>query len=99
MKNPIDEDNSHWQSSPPWTVFDPDTKAEFVTPETLRYYVAHTDDGWFICDRFTDLAVPGTHAKTRPDAIRAYYESVKRKVPKGWSLVSAVKGTQHSGIA
>ena len=88
---------SDWQNSPPWVVFDPDTKAEFLTPKTLRYYVAKTDM-WFICDRFTDTVVPGTESNSRADSIRLFYEIQKREIPDGWRIPTAVKGTSHSGI-
>lgn len=39
------KDYSDWQTDPPWVVFDAQTKMEWVTPETLRYYVAHDGSG------------------------------------------------------
>ena len=88
---------SHWQASPPWVVFDPDTKTEWVTPQTLRYYVANVDDKWFICDRFKDLAVPGTEADTRAKSIRLFYKLNNRRLPTGWDIPRPVKGTKHCG--
>ena len=90
-------ENSRWQTSPPWVVFDSQTKAEWVTPETLRYYVAHTDK-WFICDRFTDTVVHGTEAESRVKAIRRFYEIQKRQLPDGWSIPAGYKGASHDGI-
>lgn len=90
--------HASWQTYPPWIVFDPDTKTEWVTPQTLRYYVAFVDGKWFICDRFNDLAVDGTEADTRAKAIRKFYELSNRPIPDGWRLPQPVAGTQHNGI-
>ncbi|MGH7980221.1 MAG: hypothetical protein ACREE6_12675 [Limisphaerales bacterium] len=92
-------DATEWQYSPPWIVFDPDTKAEFVTLNVLRYYVVRIGDEWFICDRFNDLAVPGTKAKTRAKAIRLFYELNKRPMPEDWNVPATVNGTDHDGIS
>jgi hypothetical protein len=93
-----EKDYSDWQTSPPWIVFDPDTKSEFVTTETLRYYVANVDGKWFICDRFTDAVVHGTESSTRADSIRKFYKLKNRPIPDGWDVPHPVKGTQHNGI-
>jgi len=89
--------NEGWQTYPPWIVFDPDTKHEWVTPETLRYYVAHVGAKWFICDRFKDLAVHGTESDTRAKAIRKFYAQKNRKIPDGWDIPRVVKGTKNCG--
>jgi hypothetical protein len=92
-------DYSQWQARPPWVVFDPDTNAEFVTSETLRYYVVNLHGRWFICDRFPDLRVEGTESGSRSESIRLFYEKhTKRKIPRGWQTPDAVKGTNHAGI-
>jgi hypothetical protein len=82
---------------PPWVVFDPDTKHEWVTPKTLRYYVAHVRAEWFICDRFKDLAVHGTESDTRAKTIRKFYKLMNRNIPEGWDIPRAVKGTKNCG--
>jgi hypothetical protein len=85
------------QTYPPWIVFDPDTQHEWVTPETLRYYVAHVGEKWFICDRLKDLAVHGTESDTRTKAIRKFYKLNNRTIPDGWDIPRAVQGTKHCG--
>jgi len=91
-------DHSDWQTYPPWVVFDAQTKTEWVTPETLRYYVAYTDtDKWFVCDRFEDSVVHGTEAESRIKAIRLFYGIKKRKIPDGWSIPATYNGAQHDG--
>lgn len=93
-----DEDRSHWQTYPPWVVFDAQTKTEWVTPETLRYFVAYTDArGWFICDRFRDEVVEGTQAESRMKAIRRFYEIRGRKIPHGWEAPAAYEGASYNG--
>ena len=87
-------DHSHWQDQPPWIVFDPDEMKEWVIPQTLRYYVANVDGRWFICDRFTDLAVPDTESDSRFEAIRRFHEAHKR-MSGGGRIPNAVKGTVH----
>lgn len=84
--------------SPPWVVFDPDTKAEFVIPKLLHYYVANVGGKWFICDRLGDTIVHGTEADTRAKAIRLFYELNGRPIPEGWRIPNPVKGTEHTGI-
>lgn len=85
-------------SFPPWIVFDPDTKAEFVTPHLLRFYVAHVNDRWFICDRFSDTMVHGTESDSRAKSIRLFYQQNNRQIPDGWTIPHPVKGTEHGGI-
>ena len=44
-----ESEHSGWQTYPPWIVFDPDTKTEWVTPKTLKYFVAKVrDNGLFV---------------------------------------------------
>lgn len=88
---------SGWPSYPPWIVFDPETKTEWLTPKTLQFYVTKVDDGWFVCDRFADTPVAGTEARTRADAIRKFYALNNRPLPEGKSVPQAVPGTQYSG--
>ncbi|MGO8765266.1 MAG: hypothetical protein ACLQSR_09055, partial [Limisphaerales bacterium] len=47
----MQKDYSHWQSYPPFVLYDNETNSEWVFPETPRYYVAKTNK-WFICDRY-----------------------------------------------
>jgi hypothetical protein len=89
---------SDMKTYPPWIVYDPDTKAEFVTAKTLRYYVAHVKEEWFICDRFTDRVIPETISNARAEAIRKFYKLNDRPIPEGWRIPSAVNGTEHTGI-
>jgi len=95
--NDDNADYSDWRTYPPWVLFDPDTKAEWVMPETPRYYVANVKGTWFICDRFPDVAVNGTESKSRADAIRKFYRIQNRPMPEGWSVPHPVKGTQNHG--
>jgi hypothetical protein len=86
---------------PPWSVFDPAGKLEYVLAEPLRYYIAKNKDTntWFICDRWTDTPLHGTQAETRTKSIRLFYEWCKRKMPAGLQFEPPVEGTLHDGPA
>jgi len=83
----------------PWVVVDPGLKREWMLPQVLQYYLVEDKKAgkWFICDRFNDLAVPGTEASTRPEAIRRFYKWCKREMPKGATIGPAMAGVAHHG--
>lgn len=72
-----------WQN-PPWVAYDLKFKYEWLLPDPLRYFVVRNkaSGDWFVCERSGDLAVPGTHAGTRDDAIRAFYKWAGREIPQ-----------------
>ncbi len=74
---------SSFRHKGPWVANDLVFKREWVLPEPLRYYVVRDREAgtWFICERFGDVAVPGTLAKTRDAAIKAFYKWVRREIP------------------
>jgi hypothetical protein len=81
-------DASNWVKREPWVVVDPDFKREWLLPQPLQYYVVNdrTSGLWSVCDRYTDLMVPNTEAKTREQAIRRFYKLFNRPVPAGFKL-------------
>ena len=88
---------SKYNPKGPWVVLDPDFKREWVIPQPLRYFVVEDRKRgtWFICDRWTDFAVPNTEAPTRPEAIRRFYKFCNREMPKGTPISRALPGTEH----
>jgi hypothetical protein len=90
---------SSYRKKEPWVVVDPDFKREWVVPEPLRYYVVEDRKAgtWFICDRWTDVAVPETDGRTRTDAIRRFYKWCKREMPEGTSIAHTLAGVSHHG--
>jgi hypothetical protein len=91
--------DSTWQQREPWVVVDPEYKREWVLPQALRYYVVEDREAgiWFICDRWTDLPVHGTEARTRAEAIRMFYTWCKREMPKHATIPRAMPGVAHQG--
>ena len=91
--------DSAWQQREPWVVVDSDLKREWVVPQPLQYYVVEDrrTGTWFICDRWTDLAIHGTEAPTRPEAIRRFYKWCKREMPEGAAIARAMTGVAHHG--
>lgn len=83
----------------PWIVVDPGFKREWVLPQALQYYVVEDKKAgkWFVCDRFSDLAVPSTEAPTRPEAIRSFYKWCNREMPVGTTISNAPPGVAHHG--
>lgn len=91
--------DSRWQKRGPWVVVDPDFKREWVFAHPMQYYVVEdqTTGMWFVCDHFTDLPVPTTEAKTRPESIRRFYKWCGREMPDGATIGRAPAGVAHHG--
>jgi len=83
----------------PWIAVDPGLKREWVLPNGLQYYVVEdrSTGKWFICDRWTDSAVPNTKAPTRPEAIRLFYKWCNREMPEGTVIGRASTDIAHHG--
>jgi hypothetical protein len=92
-------DDLSWQNREPWVVVDPDLKREWAFPQPMEYNVVQdrTTGMWFVCDRFADVAVPTTEAKSRPEAIRRFYKWCGREMPDGATIVRAPAGVAHYG--
>jgi hypothetical protein len=91
--------NDSSQKAEPWAVVDPEFKREWVVPQGLQYYVVEerASGKWFICDRWADTPVPGTEARTRAAAIRAFYKWCGREIPEGTTIEHAPSGVAHHG--
>lgn len=83
----------------PWVVVDPEFKREWVLPQALQYYVVENKGTgkWFICDRWTDTALPGTESPTRSETIRRFYQWCKREMPEGTTIGRAAADVTHHG--
>lgn len=79
-------DDSVVKNRAPFTVSDSVYHREWLLPNPVRYYIAQTEEGWFACDRITDMEVPGTGASTRKEAIRLFYKLRDRSIPEGDDL-------------
>ena len=92
-------DFSHWQKREPWVVVDPDFKREWLLPQPLQYYVVKdkTTGLWSVCDRYLDLMVPTTEARTREQPIRRFYKWCKRPVPVGETFSKLKVKIAHQG--
>jgi hypothetical protein len=86
------------QTYPPWVLFDPDTKHEYVFEHTPHFAVVNVEGEWFVYQRGTDAIVPGTQSQSRADTIRKFYEVKGRPMPEGTQVPPAVKGTKHTGM-
>jgi len=91
--------DTEYQNREPWVVVDPDFKREWVVPQPLQYYVVEDRKAgtWFVCDRWTDLAVHSTESPTRAEAIRRFYKWCKREMPEGATVPRAMSGVAHHG--
>lgn len=76
-----------WREREPWAVTDPDYGRIWLPAEPLPFYLIQSEDGtYFVCDRRSDFAVPGSIAKSAHVAVRLFYKVMGRPIPIGTKL-------------
>jgi hypothetical protein len=76
-----------------------ESKREWLLPQPVKYYVVHDPkkDVWFVCDRWTDLAVHETESATREETIRKFYKWCNREMPDTTPVPYPMPGISHRG--